>query len=332
MIPIYNKTILVSPLPWGLGHVARMIPLLRQYVRHNKVIVFTTQELLDYVKQYVPEIISEVEEETPFLYRKNFSLFHLFFVVFWLQKMYFHERKKVKELVLKHEPDLIISDNRYGWFDETIPSILITHQVRPAFPWWAFPFKPLLMRIMLNKYKHFFQLWIPDVHEYPGLAGKLSHTPVLRRLNHWYIGPLSRFENRRSNVEEEYAVWVLSGPSLHREWMLNQIVSFWKDIDFPLHIVGTEGTIQLPPHIKTYTLTNPAVDELIMNARYLISHTGYSVLMDLEKLNKKGWLFPTSGQSEQIYLAQLHAKKHHVFKNVRTLLECLKLELKKIKQ
>lgn len=332
MIPVRNKTILVSPLPWGLGHAARIIPVLRYLVRDNKVVVFATPELLHYLQRYVPEIIPETEHIEAYKYKKSFSLSNAFSLPLWFIRIYAHERKSIKQLIKKHKPNLIISDNRYGWFDDVIPSILITHQVRPAFPWWTFPLKFLLYHWLIKKYRHFFQLWIPDYKERPGLAGKLSHVSFLKKLNHCYVGPISRFGKQNPAINENYAIWILSGPASHRKWMLQKILSYWKHINFPLHVVGMAQNDQLLQNVTIHDLTDPVVDDLIIHASYLISHAGYSTLMDLENLEKKGWIYPTAGQYEQKYLVRFHRKKHYTFKNEKKLLKNLKKELQMIKE
>jgi predicted glycosyltransferase len=45
------------------------------------------------------------------------------------------------------------------------------------------------------------------------------------------------------------------------------------------------------------------LNELICNAEFIISRSGYTTVMDLMKLGKKSILVPTPGQAEQEYLA-----------------------------
>ena len=49
--------------------------------------------------------------------------------------------------------------------------------------------------------------------------------------------------------------------------------------------------------------------ELMNRAKFVISRSGYTTIMDLAELNKKALLIPTPGMSEQAYLGKLHKQK-----------------------
>jgi len=65
---------------------------------------------------------------------------------------------------------------------------------------------------------------------------------------------------------------------------------------------------------KNCTIYNHAhaglLNELICNAEFVISRSGYTTVMDLMKLGKKSIFVPTPGQAEQEYLAtHLHQQQ-----------------------
>ena len=39
---IRNKTILIAPLDWGLGHATRCVPLVKHLMKHNLIILGVT--------------------------------------------------------------------------------------------------------------------------------------------------------------------------------------------------------------------------------------------------------------------------------------------------
>ena len=53
------------------------------------------------------------------------------------------------------------------------------------------------------------------------------------------------------------------------------------------------------------------MDEYIRGAKFIISRSGYSTLMDLKVLEIKSTLIPTPGQTEQVYLVHLHCAKKY---------------------
>jgi len=51
--------------------------------------------------------------------------------------------------------------------------------------------------------------------------------------------------------------------------------------------------------------------ELIRHSEHIICRSGYSTIMDLHALGRTAEFIPTPGQTEQVYLAQLHKPKIH---------------------
>lgn len=98
----------------------------------------------------------------------------------------------LRRLASRLQPDLIISDSRFGFRHRHIRSVYVTHQLRIAFPKWLRLMEPLGERVHRMIIGRFDLCLVPD---YPGpanLSGRLSHDLPLPE-NVCYCGPLSRF-------------------------------------------------------------------------------------------------------------------------------------------
>ena len=189
-----GRKILISPLNWGFGHVGRMLALAQALKAKGHEVTFGADRTL----------MSLVENELPGTsvvplpgVRIRYSRFLPQYLCIFLQlprimAASFREHRVLRQIALSLEPDIIISDSRFGFFHRNIVSIYITHQVRIAFPGYLHFLEPLglwLHRMIIRKFD---LCLIPD---YPGpenLSGRLSHQPSLPR-NVRYMGPLSRF-------------------------------------------------------------------------------------------------------------------------------------------
>lgn len=102
------------------------------------------------------------------------------------------EHYDLRRLALHLQPDLIISDSRFGFRHRKIVSVYVTHQLRIAFPTWLRMMEPLGERLHRMIISRFDLCLVPD---YPGpanLSGRLSHDLLLPK-KIIYTGPLSRF-------------------------------------------------------------------------------------------------------------------------------------------
>ncbi len=128
----FKPRILVAPLDWGLGHATRCIPIISQLLNNDCEVLLAGEgkiknilqtefpqsfflELKGYNIRYgktgwesfgklllqIPKIIEVVDEEHEWLHNK----------------------------IEEHKIDAVISDNRFGLFNEKIYSVFITHQL-----------------------------------------------------------------------------------------------------------------------------------------------------------------------------------------------------------
>lgn len=306
-----NSTgVLISPLDWGLGHAARCIPLIRQFLSEDRhVTVFASEGICGYLQERFPDIEYIQDKTQPFNYGLNGTgFFRMIGLILKIRKQLKSEQMLCSALCSSKKFDLIVSDNRYGFRCDAAKSVLITHQLGPVPPWWLRFGMPVLRRFLEKTYAAFSEVWVPDYENYPGLAGKLSH-PMAVVPNAKYLGPFSRFEKRiHSDAERQVnsILVIASGPEKHRIQMAEKLSVMLAETGLQVTIAGAD----CKRNFQNITCLKFASDELlgklISEAGIIISHAGYSTLMDLFSAGRSAIIFPTHGQTEQKYLADLH--------------------------
>jgi hypothetical protein len=211
--------------------------------------------------------------------------------------------------------DAVISDNRYGLYQEGRPCIFITHQlfIRSGLGRMA---DGLLLRLNRHFIRRFSVCWVPDLKNPFSVAGILSNPPRLPRIPVEYIGILSRFQSLPETGALNPLLVLISGPepqrSLFEEKLLQELAEHGSRA---IVVRGLPGSREPVPfcgeHIKIFNhLDSGSLNKLLCNSDAVICRSGYSTVMDLLRLHKKAILIPTPGQPEQEYLAEyLHAKK-----------------------
>ena len=318
-----KKTILTAPLDWGLGHATRCIPIIRELNQlGHKVIIAADGPGKSLLQQEFPDNLFITLAGYRITYSKSRSLLvpHLLLqspgVIFSVIKEHFWLKKMVKE----YQVDIVISDNRFGLFHHTAPSVYITHQLFiKTGNRFSDKIAERIHRWFIKKYT---ECWVPDFEKINSIAGILSHPKKIASSTK-YIGCLSRFE-KQENLEKEFQLLVLiSGPEPQRtifeNKLLEQIKSFEGTVLFVRglpeqqnkpSVAVTPGKIVLKSH-----LSSGALCKAIQQSEMVICRSGYTSIMDLIKLKQKAILVPTPGQSEQEYLAE-YLYKQNVFYSV----------------
>ena len=305
-----KNSIFLSPLDWGLGHATRCIPLIRELQQQNiTVIVGASSNIAHVIQSEFPEIKIIPFSGYDIKYSKN-SRFFLFFILLQLPKILFaawKENRQLKKIVVDYQINAIISDNRLGCYHKKIPSVFITHQLQ------ILTGNQLLDKLAM-KANYFFinrftECWVPDVSGEKNLAGLLSHPKKLPKVPVKYIGNLSRLNLQNSPITIPLTI-LISGPEPQRTIFEELMVKQSEEFDMPVFIIRG-----LPESNKTLTTSNKnlqyrnhlAAAELsliLQQSEMIIARSGYSTVMDLLTLQKKGILIPTPGQTEQEYLAK----------------------------
>ncbi|MBS1660904.1 MAG: glycosyl transferase family 28 [Bacteroidetes bacterium] len=223
------------------------------------------------------------------------------------------EKAWLRRYIRLEQPDLIISDNRYGLYLKEVASIFITHQLRIRSPWGGLA-DDILQRINYRFIRRFDRCWVPDIPGPDGLAGELAHPARLPHMPVRYIGWLSRFSADGMGEYSDLLI-LLSGPEPQRSLLEKRLLEQLADYTGKTVLVrglpeGRELPGLIPPQVTVYNhLPAAALERVISGAGQVVARSGYSTVMDLMRLGKKAILIPTPGQTEQEYLGDYLASK-----------------------
>ena len=301
-----NKTILIAPLNWGLGHATRCIPIIKALEENNYIpIIASDGASLDLLRKEFPYLRFLELPSYQIEYPKNGNYFK-WKLLANLPKILgaiYKEKKIVSAWIQKYKIDGIISDNRIGVYCKRIPSVFITHQLQVLSGNTSW----LTSKIHQNCIKNFNECWVPDVKGKPNLTGELGHL-AKTNLNLKYIGPLSRFYKK--TVSKKYDLMViLSGPEPQRtileEKLKEELTHFDGEVIFIKGLIETSQKKEKRNRITYYNFMNTRQLEQVFNeSEMVLCRAGYTSIMDLTKLEKKAFFIPTPGQYEQEYLAE----------------------------
>lgn len=301
-----KQKVLLAPLDWGLGHATRCIPIIKHLLsRDCQVIIAAAGGGLELLKKEFAEC--EFLDAVPYniYYGKTGKAWHA--LLRQLPKFYrsiLQEKTWLKEQLVRLQPDLIISDNRFGLYSDKIPCIYITHQlqIRSGIKW--------LNKLASTIHHHFIRkyscCWIPDTAENT-LAGELSKNNG--RLTTYYLGPVSRLGPAEKSECRFQIVAIISGPEPQREIFEKLILTELVKCSLQACVVrglpdAREPFKELSPNVVSFNhLPAKKLSEIIDASDLVICRSGYTSIMDLVKKKKKAILVPTPGQPEQEYLA-----------------------------
>jgi len=305
-----KPVVLLSPLDWGLGHTTRCIPIIHELLHWGCNVIIacnSTQKAL-------------LTREFPHLTYVHLSGYNLNYgkkrwgtlvrIILQTPKILIkinNEHTWLNIFLKSQAVNLIISDNRFGFYAPHIPSVFITHQLYIHTGFGKLTDR-LVQWMNYQRIKKFSTCWVPDEQGTKALAGKLSGPKKLPAVPVQYIGGISRFHTCKQEAHAIDVLIILSGPEPQRTIFENLVLSALK------HLPGKTVLVRGLPKEKSETLTEknctiynhaPAslLNQLICSAEFVISRSGYTTVMDLIKLGKKSILVPTPGQAEQEYLA-----------------------------
>lgn len=301
--------ILVAPLDWGLGHTTRCVPVIACLrAKGHRILFAGNHQQCNYISGTFPGIETIYLEGYNVRYAASGSMFMPMVInqVPSLLRTIRKENDWLKETVRQYNIDLVISDNRYGLYHNTVPSVIITHQLNIITGLGSMA-DNILRRLHYRFLNRFNNVWVADVQQSPGLAGRLSHPASLPH-NTQYIGLLSQVEPV-TTANSGYLLVLLSGPEPQRTILADklwlQVLSYTGKV---LFVEGAdEGAAKqdIPEHITYHKrISGDTLAAAISGADMVICRSGYSTLMDLVKLDKKAILIPTPGQTEQEYLGR----------------------------
>lgn len=217
------------------------------------------------------------------------------------------EKRVLEALINEYQPDLVISDNRFGFYNTVIPCVFVTHQLNIIAPFkWL---EKMIQRINYSYINRFSQCWIPDYGGSENIAGRLSHPEQMPSVRIKYIGPLSRFMYGNTNSYSYKFLFLISGPEPQRSLLEERILSVTNGLNGNLLIArgkpDDDTKIEAPQNCTVHNhLETEALKEKIAASEFVISRSGYTTVMEILSMQKKSLLIPTPGQTEQEYLAK----------------------------
>lgn len=307
-MPFMQKpTVLVAPLDWGLGHAARCIPIINEFIRQDwEVWLAGSGPTLTLLQQQYPQLPSLALKPYNVFYHGATGRLPLTVArqapAIWASIR--HEHRWLQQVLKTRSFDVILSDNRYGLHSNQAYCVFITHQlvIRSGLLRWI---DGILRKFNYHYINKFNECWIPDWEGAVNIAGELSH-PSRVPANAHYIGPVSRFELQQQLKQYDIAI-VLSGPEPCRtdwEQKLQQELRHFEGTALLVRGVPIGKELSLPPNIVVENmLSAEELNTAIEQAEWIICRSGYTSIMDLITLRKKAILVPTPGQPEQEYLA-----------------------------
>lgn len=300
------KTILITPLNWGLGHATRCIPIIKALLENNYIpIIASDGAALSLLKKEFPTLQALELPSYEIEYAKKGKNFKwkLFKNSLRTLKAIRKEKQLVAEWIDQYAIDGIISDNRLGVYNKKVTCVYITHQlnVLTGNTTWL---TSKMHQYIIHKYR---ECWVPDHAGAINLTGNLGHIDTL---NHKikYIGPISRLQKKL--VPKKYDLLViLSGPEPQRglleQHLKKEILHYQGNVIFIEGNIAPEQKKTIEKNVTYYNFMNSAaLEEAFNESEMVLCRSGYTTIMDLSILRKKAFFIPTPGQFEQEYLAK----------------------------
>jgi uncharacterized protein (TIGR00661 family) len=307
------KKILVAPLDWGLGHATRCIPIIRELIKRKcTVIIAGNGDSLVLLKAEFPQVMFYTLPgyEPTYPSDGNMVLKIMLQIPKFIRAIK-NEHSRIESIVQSNHIDLIISDNRYGCWSRRAPSIFLSHQLNILMPkglyWMSMPVN-FFHRRLVKKFTH---CWIPD---YPDknrrLSGRLCDHPENFFKDVAYIGPLSRFASMPVSSNNYDVVCIFSGPEPQRSIFERKVMHQLGKTSLRYFVARGKQSAEHSTRANDYSLVNTEeLQRAMSQSPLVIARSGYSTIMDLAALGKKGIVVPTPGQTEQEYLARRWSEK-----------------------
>lgn len=334
-----KPVVLVCPMDWGLGHASRCVPVIRAFIRAGcKVVAACSGPGAGLIRREFgithqgsmppagkPFDGNDSTENRPVVipfpgFPVSYSRRALFFnLVLRMPLFLYHigrERRMLRSIVERTGADLIVSDNRYGLVHRSVPSVLITHQLRPVMPVLPGVLGGPAGMMVRKMVRAFDECWIPDCPT-DTAAGELIRGWEKLPAVH-FVGWLSRFSDAAPSRTAEPSgyriMFILSGPEPRRTMLEDLIIDRMKD--YPVRLLLVQGLPSGSPEGRQKGsvgvvpfLDSAGMKEAVMKSDMVVCRSGYSTVMDMLVLGKRAVLIPTPGQTEQEYLGRWLSEK-----------------------
>lgn len=320
-----QASICISPIDWGLGHATRCITLIKAFEKLGYQVYIATEG-------YHEAILKEAAPQATFLqlrgYRIQYAkwgfilplilLIQLPQIIYSILYEHWWLKKKQKEFQF----DIIISDNRFGFYHKSVPSVFITHQLNLQMHFEILT--RLFQKLQYAWLKKFKACWIPDIESENNLSGILANPLNKPSIPLWYMGCLSRLiendiaQNTSSDNKEIVFLGIVSGPEPQRSLLENLLWNAGNTLNIPFVVIAGTPSNKEPNKIikknkNAIVYAHLKAEDLVKEinrAQFIICRGGYTTLMELIPFQKKLIFIPTPGQTEQMYLGKLWQEKN----------------------
>ncbi len=305
--------LLIAILDWGWGHAMRCTPIIEVAIKKGyRVTVASGRAVIDCLSEYHPEVHTLELPTYEGQFRWNNMAMNIAMKTPNLIAALEAEHASIKKYYNKNKFDAIISDGRYGCYHDECPSFYLSHQIH-------IKARKKLTDTMADEVhrewlSNFTEIWIPDFETEPGLGNQISHSST--NLQHFFLGPLSRFDQPAPAPEEIEYDWLFLtyGPEPARtnfEDRLIEISKKYSDHKF-MFVSPKSPSTALKNHPNLMHCFQPkgkTLDSIVAKSKYILCRSDFFHLSDLCAWQRTAALIPTPGHPEQIYLADLFG--HH---------------------
>lgn len=312
----FSPSVVVAPLDWGLGHATRCIPLIKSLLDAGcSVTVACNETARSLFSQEFPNLQFLPLRGYNIRYASSKRLF-AFKILQQIPKILFsiwYEHRWLQKAVKQYHFDVVISDNRYGFYCKNKPSFFITHQlfIQTSFVWLSKRLQKMNYRF-INRFR---ECWVPDFSGESNVAGILSHPKELPSVPVHYLGLLSRFTGKKVAKTNFKWLFMVSGPEPQRTLFETLCCKAIEQLNDEVLLIRGLPQSDEPLYVaKHCTVSNHLPTNRLQQAfeqsEYIVSRAGYTTIMEIVSMQKKSLLIPTPGQTEQEYLAKHLLKQH----------------------
>ncbi len=311
-----SKKILYAISSLWLWHATRSMAIIN-YLLSKKyhIVILSNWNALNFLKEELKNIqnIEFVDfGDYPPLERWNWIIMYVYLIIDLIKTFTIIQKEKEYVESRKSDFDLIFSDWRYGIYNKSIKSYIISHQISFIMPKFLGIFSWLLDYCNHLFLKKFDEVLIPDFKDNKkNMAWKLSHCKILKKLKHSYIWPLSLYENDIWIKKDIDYLFIISWYLLEHKWsFIDTLLKEAEKLKWKKFFVLWDTLENYKKYIKETDITIYSYvsweirNDLMSRSKIIISRSGYTSIMDFVKLWKKAILFPTPNQTEQEYLAK----------------------------
>ena len=308
---------MVSPLSWGLGHATRDIPIIRGLLGHgHEVTIATSCGAFELLKKEFPDCDFIYFKDYPAPYSSTRYFLPKFLAnIPVMAKALADEKKMTDKLLSQNNYDAVISDNRLGVFSRNIPSFFISHQLRYSVPYYIRPAETASQYINEYFHKKFDHVIVPSNSPDDNgncLSGKLCRSGrKTTNMKAYYAGILSSVKKIDVSEDLDFMV-IISGPEPQRSILEEIVLKQVQELPGKKMVLlgrpqdNFEKKLDRFTTVKSYA-TEKEKTVLMNRAKFIISRSGYTTMMDMAELGKKRGVFiPTPGQTEQEYLSKYY--------------------------